>query len=234
MVTQNISVRMQQFRTESAPEHPRLPSQLKFVFRFKYQTAEKVMCITEEDDNRIIPWSTWINDEAVEITFKTNLHILRNRTDIVYQNLRHKFRTLGIESHHHWILFTKIIESVGQTIQTNPNILNEGIMGVLLDIVSCTTYLVQERELMLEASRAEFERQNYGMIPAAKEAIEMILNSDKVVTEKEDCGICLEEITEIGAGMPCDHVFHKNCIEKWLNISHLCPLCRSELPVTLV
>ncbi|WCJ19592.1 RING/U-box superfamily protein [Euphorbia peplus] len=218
---------MLQFPAESAPEHPRA---LKLLFLIKNRTAEKVLCITE-DNNRIVPWSTWIDDEAVEITFETNLHILMNCIVFVYNNLCHKFETVGIESRHHLMLFSKMMERVDQTIQRTSNILNEETVQFVLDIVSWKNYFVPERELMLEASRAEFERQNYGMVPAAKEAIEMILNSEKVVTEKEDCGICLEEITEIGAGMPCDHVFHRTCIEKWLNISHSCPLCRSELPV---
>ncbi|WCJ19417.1 RING/U-box superfamily protein [Euphorbia peplus] len=225
MVTDRISVRLLQFPAASAPEHPRA---LKFLI--KHRTAEKVMGITE-DDNQIVPGSTWTIDEAVEITFETNLHILRNCTVFVYNNLCHKFETVGIESRYHVMLFSRIMERVDQTIQTNPNILNEETVQFVLDVVSWKTYFVPERELMLEAPRAEFERQNYGMVPAAKEAIEMILNSEKVVTEKEDCGICLEEITKIGAGMPCDHVFHRTCIEKWLNISHSCPLCRFELPV---
>ncbi|XP_031378264.1 uncharacterized protein LOC116193665 [Punica granatum] len=47
-----------------------------------------------------------------------------------------------------------------------------------------------------------------------------------------DCSICLEafkpgmELTE----MPCSHIFHGGCIEKWLKQSHTCPLCRYRMP----
>ncbi|KAL3641926.1 hypothetical protein CASFOL_012741 [Castilleja foliolosa] len=45
-----------------------------------------------------------------------------------------------------------------------------------------------------------------------------------------DCSICLDEIL-IGAaeGLPCSHVFHQDCINKWLNTSHSCPVCRYQM-----
>ncbi|KAK8298396.1 hypothetical protein V6Z11_D05G251200 [Gossypium hirsutum] len=50
-------------------------------------------------------------------------------------------------------------------------------------------------------------------------------------TNKE-CAICLNEFSEGDevASMPCTHVFHDGCIVKWLKTSHLCPLCRFQMP----
>ncbi|KAJ0968917.1 hypothetical protein J5N97_021794 [Dioscorea zingiberensis] len=53
--------------------------------------------------------------------------------------------------------------------------------------------------------------------------------------EEEDhlCAVCLgilqgsDEVRELGR---CNHVFHKECIDKWVENGHqTCPLCRSEL-----
>ncbi|KAK5832221.1 hypothetical protein PVK06_016021 [Gossypium arboreum] len=50
-------------------------------------------------------------------------------------------------------------------------------------------------------------------------------------TNKE-CAICLDEFSEGEkvVSMPCTHVFHDGCIIKWLKTSHLCSLCRFQMP----
>ncbi|KAJ0964455.1 hypothetical protein J5N97_025593 [Dioscorea zingiberensis] len=48
------------------------------------------------------------------------------------------------------------------------------------------------------------------------------------------CTVCQEELqTGVVTGqMPCKHVFHKECIEKWMLRSNNCPVCRFKLPDT--
>ncbi|KAI3712159.1 hypothetical protein L1987_70708 [Smallanthus sonchifolius] len=49
-------------------------------------------------------------------------------------------------------------------------------------------------------------------------------------TSKQECSVCLIEFqpdTEINR-LSCGHVFHRSCVEKWLNYWNLtCPLCRN-------
>ncbi|KAL3532525.1 hypothetical protein ACH5RR_006046 [Cinchona calisaya] len=43
------------------------------------------------------------------------------------------------------------------------------------------------------------------------------------------CTVCMEGFessTGRGKRVPCGHVFHANCIDKWLSVQHSCPLCR--------
>nr|GME14975.1 Anaphase-promoting complex (APC), subunit 11 [Ipomoea batatas] len=49
------------------------------------------------------------------------------------------------------------------------------------------------------------------------------------------CSICLEEVVfgMKATGMQCSHVFHGDCILKWLKGDHTCPVCRYSLPFTL-
>jgi hypothetical protein len=55
------------------------------------------------------------------------------------------------------------------------------------------------------------------------------------------CPICLEAISEghlvsWSQRLPnCRHVFHKDCIQKWLDSSHYgCPCCRGDLDINLI
>ncbi|XP_022751160.1 uncharacterized protein LOC111299903 [Durio zibethinus] len=50
------------------------------------------------------------------------------------------------------------------------------------------------------------------------------------LSSKEECSICTDEFLDGDevASMPCGHVYHDGCIIRWLETSHLCPLCRRK------
>ncbi|EER12811.1 anaphase-promoting complex subunit, putative, partial [Perkinsus marinus ATCC 50983] len=57
---------------------------------------------------------------------------------------------------------------------------------------------------------------------------------------QHDCPICLSQYEDIDTvtELPCHHLFHLECLEKWVNraAAHRhpsCPLCRQCLPSTL-
>ncbi|KAM3347645.1 hypothetical protein ACQJBY_021528 [Aegilops geniculata] len=52
-----------------------------------------------------------------------------------------------------------------------------------------------------------------------------------ISAEDAVCCICLSRFSnnEDLRELPCGHVFHMECIDKWLKINALCPLCKSEL-----
>ena len=55
-------------------------------------------------------------------------------------------------------------------------------------------------------------------------------------TLKDDCSICLDhaEKDEEITFLECSHIFHKNCIYKWLcETSVSCPVCRTDIRDTL-
>jgi len=50
------------------------------------------------------------------------------------------------------------------------------------------------------------------------------------VKEKK-CSICLQKYKgfDIIKEFPCKHIYHKNCILKWLKESNICPLCKYDI-----
>ena len=49
--------------------------------------------------------------------------------------------------------------------------------------------------------------------------------------KEEKCPICLQKYKgiDIIKEFPCKHIFHKNCIFKWLKTSNVCPLCKHDI-----
>ncbi|CAL4967362.1 unnamed protein product [Urochloa decumbens] len=74
-------------------------------------------------------------------------------------------------------------------------------------------------------SGSEAEGQEGGIVAAGTEKERSLSAEDAV------CCICLakyahnDELREL----PCSHWFHKDCVDKWLKINALCPLCKSEI-----
>lgn len=50
-------------------------------------------------------------------------------------------------------------------------------------------------------------------------------------TQHSSCSVCLEEFkdNETISKTSCNHMFHKNCLETWLNTNTKCPFCRNTL-----
>lgn len=81
----------------------------------------------------------------------------------------------------------------------------------------------------------EIIRRKMGAPPAAKEAIEAlpVCEYDDLGPNEEDhlCVICQDQFTTNDniMSMPCRHVFHNDCLKRWLELHNTCPTCR--LPI---
>ncbi|PPS11702.1 hypothetical protein GOBAR_AA08944 [Gossypium barbadense] len=89
---------------------------------------------------------------------------------------------------------------------------------------------------------SQMEIQNAGrneQPPASKAAVEAMPTVEINETHIDDelcCAVCKEQF-ELGTkvrNMPCDHLYHSNCILPWLQLRNSCPVCRHELPAATV
>ena len=88
------------------------------------------------------------------------------------------------------------------------------------------------------------QNQHQGNPPASKTSLDKLkhFNMEKKYCKKDEkdpskveypaCSICLMDINEGQKTilLPCGHMFHDECVTKWLNLHNTCPLCRFELP----
>lgn len=74
------------------------------------------------------------------------------------------------------------------------------------------------------------QRSHYGSVAEEKDGVKGA--SAKTVDEEEPtCSICLCEYEkgEKLVSLPCNHVFHEDCIASWTNHNTRCPLCNTDL-----
>lgn len=65
-----------------------------------------------------------------------------------------------------------------------------------------------------------------------KFAEEFDLSKSYFIEEPEDkpiCSICLLEFNNNSTKLVCDHMFHKQCIVRWLELNNSCPVCRKKI-----
>lgn len=93
--------------------------------------------------------------------------------------------------------------------------------------VSCELVLV--RGAQLESDMWTSDPKQVPAARAAIDALQRVLGRDG---DEVSCRICLDQIERDMqvARMPCNHKYHLVCIVRWLETSHLCPLCRFALP----
>ena len=51
-----------------------------------------------------------------------------------------------------------------------------------------------------------------------------------------ECSICLQEIINDKTKTKCGHYFHNKCINRWIVINDICPICRTKIvnPVSII
>ncbi|KAF1888366.1 hypothetical protein Lal_00036238 [Lupinus albus] len=99
-------------------------------------------------------------------------------------------------------------------------------INITIDVPVNTT----DEELAIQEELSMQE--NVKMVPTSDEDLQSL----KTYKLPHQCQICLEkfyaekedEDIEITI-MPCGHMFHHHCIIQWLQMSHMCPLCRCPL-----
>ena len=124
------------------------------------------------------------------------------------------------------------ISSFALDMVTNPcNASSSEVLTMVLAIHVTTPY--DEREEIDRALSESLMQEASRFKPASKSCIDGLKRmSLEGSCSMKECMVCLEEFlmgSEVVC-LPCGHIFHGDCIVRWLETSHLCPLCRFAMP----
>ncbi|ERM95137.1 hypothetical protein AMTR_s00009p00260680 [Amborella trichopoda] len=73
---------------------------------------------------------------------------------------------------------------------------------------------------------------DFPLRPAARSAVKSLARPDIEAQEEVVCTVCMCNIsTGDGRVLPCSHIYHADCIFRWLELRNSCPICRFQLPV---
>ena len=51
--------------------------------------------------------------------------------------------------------------------------------------------------------------------------------------DSEQCSICFEQTDSKKYQLPCNHMFHMDCIKPWIDRMNTCPVCRAEISLPM-
>ncbi|CAI9763912.1 unnamed protein product [Fraxinus pennsylvanica] len=77
-----------------------------------------------------------------------------------------------------------------------------------------------------------FVRSNYRYMAMINKKSSKFIYRKNPNSEIPECAICLSDFVESDKGrkLECEHMFHRHCVEKWLQeYKGTCPLCRSSI-----
>lgn len=160
-----------------------------------------------------------MNEELGEYAYEENNNAVNNLDDV----LRHVFDAHGIPSDSVRTRINQMMESILQTANTRD--------GTTVEIMFGTSENDNFQDVL---NRFMHPEGNVGPPPAAKDSIEGLKNV-KVSTmgqTKQECAVCKDtfEMEQDAKLLPCQHMYHPDCILPWLQMHNSCPVCRYELP----
>ncbi|KAL2543699.1 E3 ubiquitin-protein ligase [Forsythia ovata] len=171
-----------------------------------------------------------ISEVSESISIKPEEFLCYNKTrEIMYEVIR----TWPILNSRRRNLIKNVFFT-GKTIAKSMS-LDKNLLHLQVDIKVIHRRIYDDTHVFEETmEQPTVERNCCNMVPASDSAIKSLKRNiiDDENNGVQSCMVCLDEFFKGSKviSMPCSHVFHSNCIKKWLITSHYCPICRFEMP----
>lgn len=107
---------------------------------------------------------------------------------------------------------------------------NEITTDILMDMIT-QRLIAGTRNMLNDLSLHDDIRHDLTEILFETRAPELVKPPVVKCAQTVECSICLNPVESEGTiyDIPCKHVFHENCLSKWLERQQTCPLCRAKI-----
>ncbi|PON59158.1 43kDa postsynaptic protein [Trema orientale] len=220
-----------------------LLQQQECYFAFRIEFVHVLRSINNVDNNNI-PFETY-----QEWLILPRRNYLANSSRITQEILRR----IGVEPDFTGELALQI-SSFALATATQPRFAASRVLTLSLRVSAMIDLYDDDAEEEEEEEEYADQSLIIRTVPATKLSIEALkeLNhyngGDEIIIswdttseqqQQQQCSVCMEKLwfedqccedDRKVVQMPCSHVYHKDCIVRWLETSHLCPLCRYAMP----
>jgi hypothetical protein len=186
------------------------------TYSYYYLTKHKFFFINKHDIKLKIEFNLDSNQNN-EIIFILSIKILSKKVKCLFLNCRNSF------CHRGFHYFDKSTDIYIKLYLENPDDIMKRLEEKINDFKSCDVcYQIWEMHTNLLNTNKEYNtciQCNF---------IEHF--NKKTMKSIEKCSICLKKIyTNTSYTTECGHIFHYNCLNKWIAKNNNCPMCRTYL-----
>ncbi|KAF5300013.1 hypothetical protein FQR65_LT09269 [Abscondita terminalis] len=105
------------------------------------------------------------------------------------------------------------------------------IVLMIISLAWLVFYYVQRFRYIHAKDRLSKKLCNAARKALSKIPTKNIKSDDNEVQDGECCAICIEpyKVSEVLRMLPCQHEFHKSCIDPWLLEHRTCPMCKMDI-----
>ena len=187
---------------------------------FKY-SEEVVANIT----NVIIPYVSQFEYYSDENHFNRIIQILLE-SEQTYEDI---YYSLGV----YLLSQTDDVEEKMNTVRTILYNLQRADEAVAQRVLNIMNVLIPPADAGDAVSQQELQQmQDFKRIVPDEELAKLqVVSFSELQTDDKSCSICLDEFVPESQLyiIPCNHLFHKECLEGWVAENYKCPVCRGEI-----
>uniref|UniRef100_H2YE69 RING-type domain-containing protein n=1 Tax=Ciona savignyi TaxID=51511 RepID=H2YE69_CIOSA len=102
---------------------------------------------------------------------------------------------------------------------------------MLVSLAWLIFYYIQRFRILQAHNRGLRHRNRLAQRAISQLKCRTLKTNDESLSSDSVCAICIEnyKVGDVIRELPCQHLFHKKCVDPWLHNKHTCPMCKINI-----